>query len=433
MAWKVRELARSLRALAGCRRGSTSLLFGIAVPILLGGVATAVDYSRLAMARSNLQNAADETALAGARELQLRQGDLAATTNLLRAIALDRIGALAGEPQVSVNIDPLERLAHIRIELSLPTLLLNNIAGQNSIIVQARARALGSSNPLCLVALDAAANDALRFGASTKLEAPGCTVHGNSSHQHGFSLASQSVVEAGQLCAVARVGLNREARANAQIRNDCPPMKDPLAKRSLPMSGTCLMNGGNIAGMKVLDPGTYCGSISIQPNARVELRPGIYVFRNVNLNVSKGAQLSGQGVTLHFIGQGPHHNIALNTDPTSVIDLSAPRTGLTAGLLITSEQTSAYHLRFYINSEHARRLLGTIYLPSGDIWIGNGKPVADQSAFTIIVARKVQTRAGPNLTNEAQLTLVLNRNYHLTDVPVPFGLGNNQGSIQLVR
>ena len=433
MASKIRWLPRILRALASCRQGSTLPLFGIALPILFGGVATAVDYSRLAMARTHLQNAADETALAGARELQLRQTDLTATTNLLRAIALDRIGTPASEPQVSVNIDPVERLTDIRIELSLPTLLLNNITGKNSIVVQARARALGGANPLCLVALHPVAHDALQFGASTKLEAPGCTVHGNSNHQHSFSLGSRSVVEAGQLCAVARVGLNRDARANAKIRNDCPPMKDPLAKRSLPVPGSCVMNGGNIAGMKVLNPGTYCGSISIQPNARVELRPGIYVFHKVNLNIGKGAQLTGQDVTLHFIGQGPHHNIALSADPTSIIDLSAPRNGLTAGLLITSEQTSAYHLRFYINSENARRLLGTIYLPSGDLWIGNGKPVADQSAFTIIVARKVQTRAGPNLTNDAQLTLVLNRNYHLTDVPVPFGLGNNQGSIQLVK
>jgi hypothetical protein len=385
------------------------------------------------MARSHLQNAADETALAGARELQLRQTDLTATTNLLRAIALDRIGTPASEPQVSVNIDPVERLADIRIELSLPTLLLNNITGKNSIVVQARARAFGGSNPLCLVALHPAAHDTLWFGNNTKLEATGCTIHGNSNNQHGFGLYSGSLVEAGQLCAVARVGLNTTARANAQIRNDCPPMNDPLAKRTLPTPGTCLMNGGNIAGMKVLNPGTYCGSISIQPNARVELRPGVYVFHKVNLNIGKGARLFGQDVTLHFVGQGPHHNIALNTDPTSIIDLSAPRTGLTAGLLITSEQTSAYHLRFYINSENARRLLGTIYLPSGDLWIGNGKPVADQSAFTIIVARKVQTRAGPNLKNEAQLTLVLNRNYHLTDVPVPSGLGNNLGSIQLVK
>jgi hypothetical protein len=46
-------------------------------------------------------------------------------------------------------------------------------------------------------------------------------------------------------------------------------------------------------------------------------------------------------------------------------------------------------------------------------------PVADQSAYTAIIVRRLDLKAAPNL--------VLNASYHQTDVPVPQGLvpGNN--------
>jgi hypothetical protein len=42
-------------------------------------------------------------------------------------------------------------------------------------------------------------------------------------------------------------------------------------------------------------------------------------------------------------------------------------------------------------------------------------PVADQSAYTVVVARQIRMEAGPDL--------VLNTNYGGTDIPVPDGVG----------
>ena len=71
----------------------------------------------------------------------------------------------------------------------------------------------------------------------------------------------------------------------------------------------------------------------------------------------------------------------------------------------------------YIVSNNARNLLGTIYLPNGRLFVGAQNPIADKSAYTIVVARQFSLAAGP--------TMVLNSNYSATDVPVPDNLGPN--------
>ena len=83
-------------------------------------------------------------------------------------------------------------------------------------------------------------------------------------------------------------------------------------------------------------------------------------------------------------------------------------------------------LREYrIISEQARNLLGTIYLPAGRLIIDSKKPIADQSAYTVIIARLVNLYDGPDL--------VLNARYGATDIPVPNGVGPSSADTLLLR
>ena len=69
----------------------------------------------------------------------------------------------------------------------------------------------------------------------------------------------------------------------------------------------------------------------------------------------------------------------------------------------------------YIRSDNARRLVGTIYLPNGKLLIDGRKPIADRSEYTVIIADTFELQDGPNL--------VLRTDYHLSDIPVPTGVG----------
>jgi len=108
------------------------------------------------------------------------------------------------------------------------------------------------------------------------------------------------------------------------------------------------------------------------------------------------------------------------------INLTAPKTGPLAGILFFEDRSAPLLRKHTINSSDARNLLGTIYLSRGALSIGGIRPVADQSAYTVIVARGIQLEAGPNL--------VLNANYYATDIPVPAGVGpNSSGNVGLIR
>jgi hypothetical protein len=168
----------------------------------------------------------------------------------------------------------------------------------------------------------------------------------------------------------------------------------------------------------------------IHGGAKVTLKPGIYVMRGAL--VVDASSLSGDNVGFFFEG----HNASLLFDYDSSISLTAPKTGDMAGLLMFDNRQvpsavaappakvkgkapppplGAPPLREYrILSDNAQQLLGTIYLPGGRLIIDSNKPVADKSAYTVVIARVIELFDGPNL--------VLNTNYAGTDIPVPHGL-----------
>jgi hypothetical protein len=78
-----------------------------------------------------------------------------------------------------------------------------------------------------------------------------------------------------------------------------------------------------------------------------------------------------------------------------------------------------------ILSDNARTLLGTIYMPQGRLIIDASKPIADKSAYTVLVVRQIDLHAGPNL--------FLNSDYSATDVPVPKGVGPYGSNVMLTN
>ena len=160
-----------------------------------------------------------------------------------------------------------------------------------------------------------------------------------------------------------------------------------------------------------LDPGVYCGGIEIKRTAVVTMARGIHVIKDGILKVDDNASLVGEGVGLYFAGKESYFEFTAHAR----VDLSAPTEGVMAGILIFGDRNAPDLREYKITSNNARNLLGTIYLPRGYFLIDASNPVADQSAYTVIVARRLELKKAPNL--------ILRSDYHRTDVPVPTGLG----------
>jgi Flp pilus assembly protein TadG len=402
------------------KSGTAVVVLGLALPALVGGVAAAVDHANLASRRAKLQVAADTAALAAAKEFGIANADNARIAQVAKVVASSRI---AGDAPGGTNavadarvINGSDVEVHIRETVKGA---LSNLVGLPTAELQVRAVAHSSGSVrLCLLALETADPAAIGLNQSASLTAERCSVLSNSRHPLGIVSRDGATLRAERICSVG--GASGTGYMPAPL-TDCPARGDPLASRPAPAQGACdHTNHPPINTSRALSPGVYCGGLRVMGGAAVSLSPGTYVMRGGPLVVSGSATLSGENAGFYLTGQ----NASFNFGPQTTISLSAPKTGAMAGILFFRDRAAAPDQHFIL-SNNARRLVGTIYLPNSLLQIDAARPVADQSAYTVIVARQVRLFSGPNL--------VLNSNYNATDVPVPDGVGPLGANVSLVQ
>jgi hypothetical protein len=301
--------------------------------------------------------------------------------------------------------------------------------------------------PLCLLTLDPSAPAALELEQSAMMTASGCMVYSNSKSSGGLQAKDQATLKAGLVCTAGGKAKTAGATVTPDPVTDCPAMADPLKSRTPPSDTTCQFNHTVVKGVvQTLQPGVYCKGLRITNGADVTLASGVFVIKNGPLIVDKGATLRGTNVGIYLTG--PTANLTFAADST--ISLSAPKDGPLAGLLIFDDPMGAdapadppYALpipllgallgklfkgpprEHKILSDNARMLLGTIYMPKGRLIIDANKPIADKSAYTVLVVQRIDLHSGPNL--------ILNSDYSATDVPVPHGVGPFGNGVKLTN
>lgn len=448
------------------------MIFGLSATLLVTLAGGGSDYARLVSRRSQLQSAADAGALAGGNALKLAMSNPNAIVGLVDTTIRAAANVVAERPfttQVSVSDDRTSVSAKVQEDVPLTFGRLVGMASAK-VGVQSRANVVGRMR-LCMLALDPAAAGAFNLEKNAQVTALGCTLYSDSSASRGMVGRENALAKAQTICSA---GGFDGARANftPTPQTDCPVIKDPLADRALPSVGGCItmptaatQKAINVGGLLyvgenrletavTLDPGTYCGGLHITKKASVTLRPGIYVMKDGPLVVDGKASMTGTDVGFFFTG----NRGGLLFDKKTTISLTAPASGPMAGLLMAEERSVANPIDPVLNlvgelvdgllepppsptplpiaatrpmriyrviSDNARTMLGTIYLPAGRLVIDASKPVADQSAYTVIVAQQVNLYEGPNL--------YLNANYDATSVPVPKGVGNVSGKLVLTQ
>ncbi|MEJ1160940.1 TadE/TadG family type IV pilus assembly protein [Prosthecomicrobium sp. N25] len=414
-----RSLATAWRGLVRARGGGAATTLGLTLPVILGCAGAAINYGIIANDRSMLQGVADAAATSAARELTFARADAAfveaVATGYAQSLLAGRTGvevtARVGQDLGSVQVDITAR-SHMPLPIPM-------VGSDYSVGVSAVARATAGP-PICVIALDEAAEGTILMDNESRLTGDGCAVYSNSRSDRGITGKKTSVLKAELICSAGGF-LGASTNFVPNVLSDCPPLPDPLTDRAPPAERPCKATALTIdKGSSTLSPGTYCGGLTITGGAIVKLTPGIYVIKDGPLKVENGS-LSGQNVSLHFKGR----EAVVRFMARSTIDLTAPKDGPLAGFLIFEDRSVRELQEHRILSENARNLLGTIYLPRGRLLVDAPQKVADLSAYTIIVAKRLELRSGPNL--------VLNTGYSSTDIPVPHGVGPIGGTVSLAR
>lgn len=414
-------LTRLLRRLLGCERGGTIVAMGVALPVLAMVAGVVVDYGILSEQRQAFQTVADASALAAAREFRLANASPATVQSAAEKFAKVQLAAVKQTATIATSVD----LKKFSVTVDVSTVARTNIMhmfGQDMVTVaaSATARVLGTAS-ICVVGLETSKNETIYLEKDAKLEAPECAVYSNSTKKDGLKAKENSQLRARFICSAGGSYKDKYDSFMPSPTLDCPVLKDPLASRPPPSTGACAATDLKITASTTLSPGTYCGGIRISKGATVTLSPGIYAFKDGKLDVSGGATLKGANVGLYFTGKGA----VLRFDADTKIDLTAPKDGVMAGMLVFEDRSSPLNQKHEILSNDAKVLLGTLYLPQGELNIGANKPVAADSAYTIVVARRFTLSAGP--------TMVMNAKYSSTNIPVPEGVGPGSTAAHLAR
>ena len=404
----------------------TAIIFALILPVLVAVGGVAIDYSLALMTQTKMHSVANSAALASVREIQLARTDASRVT----AIANNVVTSLIDGATSKVNVDFSAMTVQVIIRKQYTPVFGNWLTTD----LQASATAkMSGSMPLCLLGLDPNAPQTIGLEQSALLTAPGCLVQSNSNSPVGIMSKLNAVMKAGMICSAGGKVQTSNANYSPAPTTDCPVLPNPLSSRVAPPVGACnyidtVIDGGSAN----LQPGVYCGGLKLTNGAEGALSKGVFIIKDGPLIVDAGASISGTGVGIYLQGVGA--NLTFDADTT--VNLSAPKDGPLAGILIFDDPTGAsapakapksgrgaagralttgaprQHL---ILSDNARNLLGTIYMPQGEIIIDATKPIADKSAYTVLVIDQLHLYSGPNL--------VLNSDYSATDVPVPPGVG----------
>lgn len=464
MVWWARRRNRIGR-LAGDASGQFALIFALSLPLIVGLAGFALDYSFWVAQKANIRAAADAAAVAAARQMMVGN----ATSGQVQAIAAATVNAnilapkgMGGKHSTASAIIENGTAVAVTVTQDKASYFTRSLGIDiGTLEARSSARIVGGTK-ICVVTLSGSSSEALAFGASAKLTGEDCGIYVNSGNAAAVTIGANAQVTASVLCSaggIEKAGGN--IRLNTSVLTDCPSMPDPLASRDNllppvppclplppPTPGVALGRDTNfqvnqlvfMSGRHKLPPGRYCIDVVISSDAKVELEPERNYFFGRKLEVSGNAEFYGPANALIFHSRDSFFEFADNAK----IDISAPTTGNTAGMLIWQPRvyretgvnlclnpgvygpnvcSNNGYLRFKISANRANRLVGVIYLAQGSLYAAASRPIADQSPWTAIVAAEFELRYGP--------TVVLNTKYSQSNVPVPPSLSSNKATAKI--
>ncbi len=396
------DLARDFRK---DRRGNVITTFALAVPVIAVLALGGIDLASVSADKQKLQDVADGAALLAAKQLGMADNNgLAERTKAVMAAQLTELTTRLTYV-AAVTPDTEEGLVQVQMTVNRNSFFANMLPpGGWNFTITANAQRMGRT-PLCVLSFGQNKVDEIELAGQSKVLAPGCLVHSNSD----VTVRNAANLSAGVIQAS---GLATGNIAPAP-QTDAPNIADPFADMAINPPGALCSPLDLVSDLLpvVLLPGTHCGNITVMKASTITLLPGEHYFQKGKLELKDNATLSGDNVVLVF-GKDARFEFKDN----SAINLRGRRQGAYAGFVIATTRDNTN--TFEISSASARELLGTVYVPNAELLVlgKNKNKVADQSAWTVIVARSIKMRENPDL--------VINKNYAGSSVPVPGGVGD---------
>jgi Flp pilus assembly protein TadG len=382
------ETMRMLRELLKGERGTILTMTALSLTLLTSFLALAIDVGHLYYTQRQLQTLADSAAMAGALEAStcgtpncaviqtaaataLTEGGSPAPTLFLQCAAASGTGllltinngpcALGSSDPNNLNANYVEAV----VVEQVPTFFAR-IFGVSTVQISARAEA-GKSTPAspCLNITGTSGQTlTLNSGASiTDAGSSTCSVNVNSNGAPAAMENAGATVNVGAYTVHGTVWDNGGSYTPAPTTGSAVA-PDPIAAEitagtiTAPtqpaLSSTCC---NPVSAATTLQPGYYSSGLNFNGSGyAVTLASGLYYFGGSM--VVGGVNLTGSNVTLYF------------ANGSLTMNLTAPSTGSTAGMLIWQATTDSSPM--ILDSSSSSSWGGAIYLPDAQLTLNGG-------------------------------------------------------------
>jgi hypothetical protein len=267
--------------------------------------------------------------------------------------------------------------------------------------------------PLCILGIGKDAQNINILGTSHLL-APDCGIHsnGNISGVPGANIEGRRIQAMGTASGPLMTPAPGERAAE---------IFDPFVSMTFPSLNGCSLGNGQSRpityedkGTHYLDPGIHCRPIIIKNLTTVVLRPGDHFFRK-NVQLLHHGRLNGEDVFLFF----DHGSDPLFGGTNARVNLIGRKSGPYAGMVMATIGGNSPNI--ILPGSNVERLLGVVYVRNGFLQVSGAGVAAEDSAWTVIVAKQILTNGTARIR--------INADYDGSDVPVPNGVGPNAGGM----
>ena len=364
--------------------GTTGVLFGLLTMPMILLIGVAVDTAEAYRIKTQLQDLVDKATIAGAK--------LPATANENRKKAAEGIYAanlkLLGLQGVTHTVEATNAEVRVTANYTHPTAVMK-IVGYEEMPMEVTAAArsqVENGGVACILALNESAPDGFHLQGINDANSHNCWVWVNSNTSTSINADGAATATAQGFCTVG--GVSGAEHFAPPPYSDCAKIDDPFYDKFASYNanvGQCKETDLLLkSGTYTLTPGTYCGDTILKPHAHVTLQPGTYNFLHGKLQVQAGASLTGNGVTLFFLGFDTWIEVRGGAD----IDLKAPDTGELAGFVLVDRKLDWYNPNIYetvIQGGGRIHLEGIVYAPQWRMNIsGNGELNQDSKCFAMV-------------------------------------------------
>ncbi len=239
----------------------------------------------------------------------------------------------------------------------------------------------------CGVILNTSAPSALKLVGSSKLLGTNCDLQVNSNSAQAVALSGSATIKTVKNCFVGGV----KESGNPKITPDptpCTPENDPFATKPKPTVGTCTHTNLNIAQSQTvtLNPGVYCGGITVAGSAKVTLTPGVYILKDGPFEVKGSGKVTGTGgVAMFMTGKDAGFDFAGSAQVTLV----APSAGVLAGFTLYVDPSLVGGLPLETSKLAGSASLaatGIVYTPGQELSLVGSAKVAPTTSTTVVAS-----------------------------------------------